>query len=239
LKEDLQLLIELQKSDSDAARIIIKKKELPERIAKLDQSYQKFQQKMDDFRAYLEDLRKQYREKEDKLKKGQDSLKKAKERLETVKNNKEYQAILKEIDNMEKKNGDVESEIIALFDTIDKENGELKQREKDFSQETGVYQVDRNKLEMDMKSLDERIAECQARNGRIRSSLDEGLIRKYEAIRNLHKGVAVASVWKEVCNGCHMNIPPQMYNELQKTTVLMSCPHCNRIIYWQNQEENS
>ncbi len=239
MKEDLQLLIELQKSDSDAARIIIKKKELPERIAKLDQSYQKFQQKMDDFRAHLEDLRQQYREKEDKLKKGQDSLKKAKERLETVKNNKEYQAILKEIDNMEKKNGDVESEIIALFDTIDKENGELKQREKDFSQETGVYQVDRNKLEMDMKSLDERIAECQARNGRIRSSLAEGLIRKYEAIRNLHKGVAVVSVWKEVCNGCHMNIPPQMYNELQKTTVLMSCPHCNRIIYWQNQEENS
>ena len=90
-----------------------------------------------------------------------------------------------------------------------------------------------------MKSLDEGIAECQARNAQIRSALEEGLIRKYEAIRNLHKGVAVVSVWKEVCNGCHMNIPPQMYNELQKTTILMSCPHCNRIIYWQNQEENS
>lgn len=239
MREDLQLLIELQKSDSDAARIKMKKKELPERIAKLDQAFQVLQQRMDDFRTHLEDLRKQYREKEEKLKKGQDGLKKAKERLETVKNNKEYQAILKEIDNMEKKNGDVESEIIALFDAIDKENGELKQREKAFTEESSTYQSDRNKLDLEIKSLDEGIAECQTRNGQIRSALEEGLIRKYEAIRNLHKGVAVVSVWKEVCNGCHMNIPPQMYNELQKTTALMSCPHCNRIIYWQNQEENS
>ena len=232
-------MIDLQKSDSDAARIRMKKKEIPEHIARLDTAFQTLQKKIDDFRAHLEDLRKQHREKEDKLKKGQDGLKKAKERLETVKNNKEYQAILKEIDNIEKKNGDAESEIIALFDTIDKENGELKQREKEFVEETGVYQADRDSLEMEMKSLDEGIAECQERNGRIRSSLAEDLIRKYEAIRNLHKGVAVVSVWKEVCNGCNMNIPPQMYNELQSTTVLMSCPHCNRIIYWQNQEENA
>ncbi|MDX9746382.1 MAG: C4-type zinc ribbon domain-containing protein [Syntrophales bacterium] len=237
--EDLQLLIELQKSDSDAARIKIKKKELPERIARLDQAFQIMQQKLEDFRVHLEDLRSQYREREDKLRQGQDGLKKARERLELVKNNKEYQAILKEIDSMEKKNGDVESEIIGLFDAIDKENGELEQREKDFAGESNAYQTNRNKLELEMKSLDESIAECQARNGRIRGSLGENLIRKYEAIRNLHRDVAVVSVWKGVCNGCHMNIPPQMYNELQKTTVLMSCPHCNRIIYWQNEEENS
>jgi len=238
LKEDLQLLIELQKSDSDATRIRMKKKEVPERIARLEESYQALQQKMDDFRSHLEDLKKHHREKEDSLKKGQDGLKKAKERLESVKNNKEYQAILKEIENLDRKNGDIESEIIVLFDEIDKENSELKLHEKDFAEQTNRYQSERNVLEEEMKSLDESIAECQERNGRIRSSIRDDLLRKYEAIRNLHKGVAVVSVWKEVCNGCHMNIPPQMYNELQKATALMSCPHCNRIIYWESQEEN-
>ena len=238
MKEDLQLLIELQKSDSDTMRIKMKKKEVPERIARLDESYQALQQKLDDFRAHLEDLRAQHREKEDRLKKGQDGLKKAKERLESVKNNKEYQAILKEIENLDRKNGDMESEIITLFDEIDKENGELKLREKEFAEQTNLYQDDRNVLEEELKSLDVSIVECQERNGRIRSSLTDALLRKYEAIRNLHKGVAVVSVWKEVCNGCHMNIPPQMYNELQTATVLMSCPHCNRIIYWENQEDN-
>lgn len=238
MKEDLQLLIELQKSDSDATRIRMKKKEVPERIARLEESYQALQQKMDDFRGHLEDLKKHHREKEDSLKKGQDGLKKAKERLESVKNNKEYQAILKEIENLDRKNGDIESEIIVLFDEIDKENSELKLHEKDFAEQTNRYQSERNVLEEEMKSLDESIAECQERNGRIRSSIRDDLLRKYEAIRNLHKGVAVVSVWKEVCNGCHMNIPPQMYNELQKATALMSCPHCNRIIYWESQEEN-
>jgi hypothetical protein len=238
LKEDIQLLIELQKSDSDAMRIRMKKKEVPERIARLDESYRSLQQKMDDFRGHLEDLRRLHREKEDRLKSGQDGLKKAKERLESVKNNKEYQAILKEIENLDRKNGDIESEIIGLFDEIDKENGELKLHEGEFKEQTDLYRADRHVLEEELKSLDESIAECQERNGRIRSALKDELLRKYEAIRNLHKGVAVVSVWKEICNGCHMNIPPQMYNELQKTTVLMSCPHCNRIIYWQNQEDN-
>jgi len=238
LKEDLQLLIELQKSDSDVMRIRMKKKEVPERIARLDESYQTLQQKMDDFRAHLENLKKQHREKEDRLKKGQDGLKKAKERLESVKNNKEYQAILKEIENLDRKNGDIESEIIVLFDEIDKENGELKHHEQEFAEQTNLYETERHVLEEEMKSLDESIAACQEKNGQIRSSVKGDLLRKYEAIRNLHKGVAVVSVWKEVCNGCHMNIPPQMYNELQTATMLMSCPHCNRIIYWENQEDN-
>jgi predicted nucleic acid-binding Zn-ribbon protein len=50
--------------------------------------------------------------------------------------------------------------------------------------------------------------------------------------------LAVVSVWKEVCNGCHMNLPPQLYIELQKSFELHSCPNCNRIIYWYNQERH-
>ncbi len=237
MNEDLQLLIALQQSDTDTARLKAKKRELPERMARLDEAFGSLQRKMDDFLLNLEELRKQYREKEEKLKKGQEGLKKAKERLESVKNNKEYQAILKEIENMDHKNGDLESEIIALFDEIDKTQGDLKVREKEFAEESNRYRAERNIMETEMQSLDTGIAQMQEENSRIRATVPESLLRKYEAIRNLHRGVAVVSVWREVCNGCHMNIPPQMYNELQKTSALMSCPHCNRIIYWQNQEE--
>ncbi len=153
MKEDIQLLIELQKSDSDAMRIRMKKKEVPERIARLDESYRSLQQKMDDFRGHLEDLRRLHREKEDRLKSGQDGLKKAKERLESVKNNKEYQAILKEIENLDRKNGDIESEIIGLFDEIDKENGELKLHEGEFKEQTDLYRTDRLVLAVEFKSL--------------------------------------------------------------------------------------
>jgi len=66
--------------------------------------------------------------------------------------------------------------------------------------------------------------------------MNGGLLEKYERIRNRNGGIGVVSVWKAVCNGCHMNIPPQLYNELQKSSELMICPNCNRIIYYQNKD---
>ena len=66
-------------------------------------------------------------------------------------------------------------------------------------------------------------------------ALPGDLVRRYETIREKRNGIAVISVWKEVCNGCHMNIPPQMYIELQRSQELRTCPNCHRIIYWRNE----
>ena len=70
----------------------------------------------------------------------------------------------------------------------------------------------------------------------IRGQINDDLLKKYDILREKRNGQAVVPAWKEVCNGCHMNIPPQMYNELQKPEILMLCPNCNRIIYWENKE---
>jgi predicted nucleic acid-binding Zn-ribbon protein len=47
-------------------------------------------------------------------------------------------------------------------------------------------------------------------------------------------GIAISQVVNATCSGCNMNIPPQMYNELQKRDSLKFCPNCERIIYWKN-----
>ncbi len=62
-------------------------------------------------------------------------------------------------------------------------------------------------------------------------------ISKYEMIKHLHRGVAVVSVWKEVCGGCHMNIPPQQYNDMQKNMEIVHCPNCSRFLYRQDPGE--
>jgi hypothetical protein len=46
--------------------------------------------------------------------------------------------------------------------------------------------------------------------------------------------VGIIAVIDAVCQGCHMNIPPQMYNELQRGDNLTKCPMCQRLIYWKN-----
>ena len=51
--------------------------------------------------------------------------------------------------------------------------------------------------------------------------------------------MAIVDVKMQVCQGCNMNIPPQMYNELQRGISLKYCPSCERIIYWQDENERS
>jgi len=235
LQKDLHLLITLQESDSNLIRAIAEKKILPERLSQLEQSYLSCKKEFDQFQNSFNDLKNQYRDNERHLKQGQDDLRKAKDRLGTVKNNKEYQAILKEIEGIQQKKEDTELEGIALLDALDKKGEELKEQEKSCLGVEEKYNTDRDFIMAELQKLDQRMETCQQENISLRSTVGEGLVKKYDAIRKLHNDVVVVPVRKEVCQGCHMNIPPQMYNELQTSTTLMSCPHCNRIIYRDDQ----
>ncbi|MDR2861655.1 MAG: C4-type zinc ribbon domain-containing protein [Syntrophobacterales bacterium] len=239
MHKDLQSLITLQESDSKLSRAVAEKKILPERMAKLETAYLESKKEFDQFQNSFNDLKNQYRDKERQLKQGHDDLRKAKDRLESVKNNKEYQAILKEIEGIQQKKEDVELEGIMLLDVIDKKSEELKEQEKSFQGVEGKYEHDRAFIMDELQKLDQRMETCQQENDSLRAAAAEALVKKYDAIRKLCRDVVVVPVRKEVCQGCHMNIPPQMYNELQTSAALMSCPHCNRIIYREEPPENA
>jgi len=51
-------------------------------------------------------------------------------------------------------------------------------------------------------------------------------------IKARRNGIAIVAVSRGICSGCHMNIPPQLYNELQRSEQILCCPNCNRILYW-------
>ena len=235
MKEQLSFLIELQKIDLKIGEITIKKKELPEKIAQMDEEFMAMNASMEEARSKLEELNKRRGEKEDKLKKGIDVLKKTKDRLLEVKTNKEYQAILKEIETIEKKNSDIEDEIIAAMEDLDTIRGVLKTKEKDFDDRRSRYENEKQEIAQEISQLDVDLADCQQKSSDLRRQVRSELQKKYEIIKGARNGLAVVSVWKEVCEGCHMNIPPQLYIELQRSADLLSCPNCNRIIYWIHQ----
>lgn len=238
MSEQLQYVIELQKDDLAAARISSKKRELPEKLAKLNGEFESFSASLEEERRKLEGLHQSHREKENKLKGTQDLVKRAKDRLYEVKTNKEYQAILKEIETIEKKASDTEDEIIVCLEEIDHVERVLKTREKEFEANRQHYEREKRRLEKEIGNLDADLAAVQEKIRDARKRIREDVLKRYETIKGLRNGLAVVSAWKEVCNGCHMNIPPQLYNELQKSRNLLSCPNCNRIIYWYNQEKN-
>ncbi len=237
MDKQLSYLIELQKLDLNIDKINVKKKELPEKIAQMDEEFRTHIASMDESKKKFEELNKLHSEKEDKLRRGTDTLKKTKERLLEVKTNKEYQAILKEIETIENKNSENEDEIISALEELDHVRSELKAKEKDFDTYRLQYEREKKKIEAEISQLDVDFSDCMQISKNLRKQIRNELLKKYETIKGKRNGLAVVSVWKEVCGGCHMNIPPQLYIELQRSMDLLSCPNCNRIIYWFNQDK--
>ncbi|MDO8723581.1 MAG: C4-type zinc ribbon domain-containing protein [Syntrophales bacterium] len=238
MREQLLLLIELQKIETEISRTGIKKKELPNRKLKLEEALETFNSRVEEERKQLDELYRKHKENEEKLKRRNESLKKAKERLLSVKTNKEYHAILKEIEVIEEKNSRTEDEIISTLEEIDKVGVALKTKEEELETHRQQYEKENKKIEKEILSLDAALLACEKKNHNQKKLIHADLLKRYETIKARNNGLAVVPVWKEICDGCHMNIRPQLYNELQKSLALLSCPNCNRIIYWYNRDKD-
>ena len=235
LREEMTRLIELQKMESTAGRIQARKKDLPVRMKTLEEEFESFSTVVDTEREQLEGLRKRRREKDAQLLAGQEALKKTRERLFEVKTNKEYQSMLKEIEAFEAKNSRMEDEMISLLDELDHLETALKAGEGELEAHRRRYEEEKARLEAELNSLAGELNVCVRKCTELKKEIPAELLRKYEQIKSAGRGVAVVAVWKEVCDGCHMSIPPQLYNQLQKMVMLTTCPNCNRIIYWENR----
>lgn len=235
LREELARLIELQKIESAAGRIQAKKKDLPVRMKALEDEFSSFSTVVDAEREQLESLRKRRREKDAQLLAGHEALKRTRERLFEVKTNKEYQSMLKEIEAFEAKNSRMEDEMISLLDELEHLETALKTGEGKLEAHRRRYEEEKAGLEAELNSIAGELNVCVRKGSELKKEIPAELLRKYEQIKSVGRGVAVVAVWKEICDGCHMSIPPQLYNELQKSIILTTCPNCNRIIYWENR----
>ncbi len=203
----------------------------------------------EDFRLYKENVEQNKRkhdelkakraECEAKIKRLSEGMTKTKERLLEVKNNKEYQAMLKENETAEKTRGDIETEVIALMDEMDKLSVLVKNDEETLKQATIKHEAEKKIIEDDLNAVDADALILTEKRMGLQKLIPEDLLARYEKVKKRNNGVGVISVWKAVCNGCHMNIPPQLYNELQRSSELLSCPNCNRIMYFQDQEKSA
>jgi predicted nucleic acid-binding Zn-ribbon protein len=237
LKKQLLLLVELQRVDFEQRNIENKKNRLPLELDRLQEELGRHEETVAEAKKRLEELVQRQHEKEKELARGVENLKKTKTRLFEVKTNKEYQALLTEMEVINQKNDVVESDIIVVLDSIDEERENVAAREGDFDARRSELENEIKKIQDEMDSIDALLADVTEKQRSLKMQIDAGFLKRYDLIKQKRNGTAVVPVWKEVCGGCHMNIPPQMYNQLQRSEELMLCPNCNRIMYWENRNE--
>jgi predicted nucleic acid-binding Zn-ribbon protein len=156
---------------------------------------------------------------------------KSKEKLSSVKTNKEYQALLKEIEDLKTVNSRIEDQMLEILEQIDK--AEMRLSEKNQGFESAKIRVADEKADITKAAEEDRtrLAGLQVDFQKVLDTVNPDILKAFTSVRSRIGNLAIAKVEDAVCAGCHMNIPPQMYNDLQRFESLMYCPQCQRIIY--------
>ncbi len=232
MKKQIRLLIRLQQEDLTLERLRRRVLEGPQQIKGFDREIAALEEDVEADKRRVEEAKKTQRQHEAEVEDGVEQIRKSKTRLMSIKTNKEYQALLKEIENIKGVNGAREDKVLECMEEIENIGEILKIKQRDLSATRIRLDNEKKAVEADIRDAEEQIAESEEHRQEMVSVLDPKLLTRYEQIMAMSGGTAVVMADNATCGECHMNIPPQMYNELHKGDSLKFCPHCDRIIYW-------
>jgi len=170
----------------------------------------------------------------------QDESKKAMDkrmRMNRIKNIKELQALQREIDLTRQANGELEEEIIRILQEIDVIKAQIQTKEAEMATMQEQWRKKQKELEEQIRGIDEAVSQAVMRRQSIASQVTGDLISRYELIFSRRGGTAVVEVSAGICQGCYMNIPPQLWNEIIRNEKLHLCPSCQRIVFVKSAAE--
>lgn len=236
MQETLQLLIELQKIERKVQALAEQKAHAPKQIAALEQEEKETEATLVEKEQMLESVKKSHRELEREVEDFEGRKAASKQKLIEVKSNKEYQATLKEIDDIEMLVRGREDQIIERMETAESLEKEIREQKRLVTEAQERLKREGTQLEKEAEEADKLIATLEEQKEQLKPRIPPDLFKKYQFLRANRGGVALAPVNRGACQVCHMNLPPQIAIDLQKNETMMYCPNCQRIIYWMDHE---
>ena len=159
-------------------------------------------------------------------------IKKSKNKLMMVSNAKEHQAMLREIDNLEKTNRSREEEKVSLLEELARQEESLAASKAELSSLQQEITQKKKQINQKLQAAKVRLEALRGLRGDAEEVIPKPILSRYQFIRARLSQPVVVSVGEGICKGCNISIPPQTYNVLQKGEQILSCPNCQRIIYW-------
>jgi predicted nucleic acid-binding Zn-ribbon protein len=239
LKKQLELLVKLQECDSAIHQAQRTQENHPRMIAQLEESLARERGELQQQEKLLDDTKKKRVQKEQELALNEDKVQKARQHLNAVKTNKEYQAALKEIELIQQGNVKIEEEILTIMEEAERLVSQKASGEARFSSKAKESEEDKRVLESQLAACAREIEEHERLKSTFTSQIQPELLDLYYKIRQKRPELTVVAVENSCCMGCHMNIPPQLFNEIKTGQKIITCPHCNRILFWEKNHETA
>jgi predicted nucleic acid-binding Zn-ribbon protein len=231
LKEQLRLLEELQRHDAKLQELEAERRAIPEKLESMRRDLKVIEDMLARERSDLEAAEKWKRDKEDEMRVEEAQLSKAKQKLSGVKNSKEYMATQREVETLRKMSTETGEKLQQFMTAADDTRKKIVAHTADVDKLRAMVEREETGSRDKLASIERQIAEVKGGRDVASHTVRPDVLKKYNAIK-MRRGLAVVAVHNGTCRGCNMNIPPQLFNQLQRGNAIELCPTCHRIIYW-------
>lgn len=226
-------LLALQELDLKIETYRARELEIPRQKSKFDIHRKRLAAELTERENVCKRLVLEQREAETEIDQKQGQIKKYDQQLYSIKKNEEYQALLHEIDMMKKQIGLKEERILAVMMELDDAKARLEEDRERIQTEVRIIEQQCTEVDKELAEAVTEREELEKQRQPLLSQVDPGLLARYQRIRLSKKtGPAVVPLNGEVCTGCHMNVPPQIVNELMAGEKVHACNHCGRLLYY-------
>ena len=237
--ERLKTLYELQNIDDQLDELEELRGDLPNAVEALREKSEGIKSDIVEKEKEQKESIKKRKENENEIEKLKENQKKFKAQLYQVRNNKEYDALTKEIDHTEELISKLEAENDALADMSKKlttEIEEVKPMLDELNEEMKVKEAD---LKVIIKANEKEETKLREKRKQIETQVKKADHSVYMRIRKAKKGMAVATIRRSACSGCHNIVPPQRQLEIRRNNKLFFCEYCGRILVSQEVSDTA
>ncbi len=236
---DVKALIELQQVDQSVAALVQKIDDCPGQIKALQDQLTEFIGHLGERKERLGQNQKERRELDGEVQTIKARIDRHKDQLYQVKTNDQYRAMLKEIEGEEEKIRKAEDRILEKMLEAEQIEKLIRDATARLESEKSRVEAEVRALEAERKTAQEERERLLVRREQLTAGVREDILAHYERLRRARHGVALAEVRDGLCNGCHVRLRPQAYNEIRASDVLLTCETCSRILYFVPQPEGA
>jgi predicted nucleic acid-binding Zn-ribbon protein len=236
---DFEKLIQLQGLDSDIREAQALLEGIPSQIEAIDQKITAGSQSVAAAKERLAANQKKRRELESEVKDIKARIAKHKSQQSLVKNNKEYGALVKEIDDDQRRIDSLEESILQEMLQADDIEAEIKSALGLQARDKIVLEKEKEVLSLKMSEAEGRVHELETQREALLPLIPSDQQALYQRIFRKKGGIALSPILDDFCALCHVRIRPQMLNELLEKDKLLICENCGRILYSGKKKESA
>ena len=229
----LSLLVQLQQLDLKLHDLEKQQQQIPQRLQAAQLPVDQARKRLEELKAMLETIAAERRSGEQDLSAHESHVQKMRGRLNELKTNKEYQAHLFEIEQANKKKDALEERVLLAMERGEEKRKELEEVEKLLRDVTQTLEQEKVELEALSAKLADEVARIEQEKQSLVGSLEKRVYHRYSMLKSSLKLVVVATVQGETCQGCQLQIPPQLVASVKRADELLTCPYCHRILYYE------